>query len=99
MSSGPNCGRRRTPSATTGSRARLRTKAAIDDKYLGVIFVSFSSGTPAGVLQYLGDDQNNGHYYDVVAKVPRVLRGEVVGDWRIWAPLALPLTSVTDWRT
>jgi hypothetical protein len=73
---------------------RLRTRAAIDDKYLGVIFLSFSSGTPAGVLQHLGDDQNNGHFYNPVAKVPRMLRGEVVGDWLIWAPLARPLTSV-----
>jgi 4-amino-4-deoxy-L-arabinose transferase-like glycosyltransferase len=69
-------------------------RSAVQDHYFGVIYLSFSTPNANVIADNLGSAQVNGHYYNLLAKVPRYVRGERAGDWLVWAPQKTPLTPI-----
>jgi 4-amino-4-deoxy-L-arabinose transferase-like glycosyltransferase len=58
-------------------------KEAIDQSHFGVIYLSLTTPYGRYVHHYLTTHDTP---YQLVAKVPRILRGEVIGEWLIYTP-------------
>ena len=67
-------------------------REAIRDHYFGIIYLSFTTANAKAILANLGSAQGPSHYYHLVGRVPRVVRGHYVGDWLVWTPQTRPLT-------
>ena len=70
-----------------GLSGRPAYARAIDDGYFGVIYLSITTDYGAYVHNYLTylSHQNT---YRLTAKVPRYLRGDVVGHWLVYTAIA-----------
>jgi hypothetical protein len=60
-------------------------RQAIHDHYFGVIYLSYTTKN-ASVISTAMANQGANRYYHLVAKVPRVMHGKVVGPWLVYAP-------------
>ena len=65
-------------------------RKAIDQSHFGVIYLSLTTPYGRYVHSYLTTHDTP---YQLVAKVPRHLRGDVIGDWLIYAPKVVNLAG------
>lgn len=66
-------------------------KEAIDQHYFGVIYLDQTTGYGSYIYNYL--QQHHG-YYKLTSKVPRYMRGKLIGHWSVFtAPVNPPATA------
>jgi hypothetical protein len=65
-------------------------REAIDESHFGVIYLSLTTPYGRDVHSYLTEHNTP---YQLVAKVPRQLRGELIGDWFVYTPKVLNLAG------
>jgi 4-amino-4-deoxy-L-arabinose transferase-like glycosyltransferase len=78
-----------------GLQGKEAYSAALHAHHFGVIYLSLTTDNGAYVLNELTRADRD-RYYHIVDKVPRMLRGERVGEWLVFAPQSVPSTPAAS---